>query len=181
MRATHVAPTGVERTFASDEIIVSKTDLKGFLTYTNDVFLRISAYSEEEVIGKPHNVICHPDMPRCVFRLLWQTIDAGDELFAYVVNLAGDGAHYWVLAHVTPSYDGGGRVVGHHSNRRLPDPGAVEVVAALYAELRGEERRHRDPSEGMAASAALLAQRLEEAGMTYDEYVWSLTPVEVGR
>jgi len=106
-----VVPSGVERTMAEDELIVSKTDTRGIMTYVNDVFLRVSAYPESEVLGQPHNMIRHPDMPRCVFKLLWDTIKSGQEIFAYVVNLAADGAHYWVFAHVTPSFDTTGRVV----------------------------------------------------------------------
>ena len=108
MKATQVRPTGTERTFGEDEIIVTKTDLRGVLTYANDVFLRISALTEDEAIGQPHSLIRHPDMPRAVFKLLWDTLKERKELFAYVVNLASDGAHYWVLAHVTPSFDAGG-------------------------------------------------------------------------
>lgn len=127
MRTHAPAPTGVERTFEPDQIIVTKTDLQGRITYANDVFLGVSAFEEHEVLGQPHNIIRHPDMPRCVFQLLWDTLRAGEELFAYVVNLAGDGAHYWVLAHVTPSVGPTGTVVGYHSNRRVPgeSPGVV--------------------------------------------------------
>lgn len=175
MRATRTAPTGVERTFGEDEIIVTKTDPRGLLTYTNPVFLRISALTEEEAIGQPHNLIRHPDMPRAIFKLLWETISNGQELFAYVVNLALDGAHYWVLAHVTPSVDAGDRLVGYHSSRRSPEPAAVAAVAGLYARLRAEERRHTGPREALDASWAMLQGILEERGQTYDEYVWGLT------
>ena len=74
--------TGHERTFAPDEFIVSKTDVKGHITYANEVFLRISGFDEEEVIGAPHSLVRHPDMPRCVFKLLWETIQAKKEIFA---------------------------------------------------------------------------------------------------
>ncbi|MFC7575365.1 PAS domain-containing protein [Klenkia terrae] len=119
---TAVRPTGVERSFGADELIVSKTDRRGVITYANDVFLRVGAYSLDEVIGQPHNLIRHPEMPRAVFHLLWDTISRGHELFAYINNLAADGAHYWVLAHVTPSVDERGTIVGYHSNRRRPSP-----------------------------------------------------------
>ncbi len=69
-----VQPTGQERTFSPDELIVSKTDLRGVITYANDVFLRVSGYRMHEVLGKPHNVIRHPEMPRAVFRLLWDAL-----------------------------------------------------------------------------------------------------------
>ncbi len=92
--ARHVEPTGREVRFGADEIIVSKTDLTGHLTYANDVFLRVAGYTEAEVIGQPHSFIRHPEMPRAVFKLLWDTIQSGREVFAYVVNLTKHGDHY---------------------------------------------------------------------------------------
>jgi PAS domain S-box-containing protein len=94
---------GIERFFEEDEIIVSKTDPKGIITYANQVFLRTAQYQEEEILGAPDNIIRHPDMPRCVFDLLWKTIASGLEIFAYVKNMAKNGDHYWVFAHVTPT------------------------------------------------------------------------------
>jgi PAS domain S-box-containing protein len=164
----------VERTFGDDEIIVSKTDTRGLITYANSVFCRISQYEEAELMGKPHNVIRHPDMPRCVFKLLWETIQAGDEMFAYVKNLASDGAHYWVLAHITPSFNGSGSIVGFHSNRRSPRRAAVQEVEAIYGDLLAEEKRHTDPREQMAASGHLLTSVLEAKGKTYDEFIWDV-------
>lgn len=171
-----VRPSGVERTFGQDEIIVSKTDPKGIIRYANDVFLRVSCYTEAELIGKPHNIIRHPDMPRGVFKLMWDTIAAGDEIFAYVVNLAADGAHYWVFAHVTPSYDVQGRLTGYHSNRRSPDRGAVRQIEELYAVLRREEQRAGAGHASVEASVDHLERLLRERRVTYDEFVWSLTP-----
>lgn len=130
VRPSLITPTGVERTFGVDEIIVSKTDPQGRITYANPVFLRVSAYSEDQLLGKPHSVVRHPDMPRILFKLLWDTIAAGQEIFAYINNLAADGAHYWVLAHVTPSHKDG-RLIGYHSNRRLPERAAVAEVSRL--------------------------------------------------
>jgi PAS domain S-box-containing protein len=173
---THaVVPTGVERTFGEDEIIVTKTDLRGIITYANSVFLRVSALTEDEAVGKPHSVIRHPDMPRAVFKLLWDSLNNRQELFAYVMNLAADGAHYWVFAHVTPSPDKTGRVVGYHSSRRKPQRAAVSAAAELYARLRAEERRHTRSPEALEASGLLLKKILDERGQTYDEYVWDLT------
>jgi PAS domain S-box-containing protein len=170
--------SGVERTFGPDEIIVSKTDLKGRITYANDVFLRVSSFTEHEVIGQPHNLIRHPDMPRAVFALLWDTLRAGEEIFAYVLNLAADGAHYWVLAHVTPSTDAHGRVVGYHSNRRSPGRGAVAQVAELYDRLRTAERAKASPPEALAASQRMFTHELADRGQTYDEFVWALTEAD---
>jgi PAS domain S-box-containing protein len=172
---TAIRPTGVERTFSSDDIIVTKTDRKGIIRYANQVFLQVSGYTEAEVLGQPHRIIRHPDMPRCVFKLLWDTIEAGEELFAYVVNLAADGAHYWVLAHVTPSFGAGGEILGYHSNRRSPDREAVRHVVPIYERLRREERRHDQPRIALERSSALLAEILAERGQRYDEFVWGLT------
>jgi PAS domain S-box-containing protein len=169
-----VRPTGVERTFGDEEIIVSKTDEKGRITYANSVFLRVSAYNEAEVMGKPHSLIRHPDMPRAVFKLMWDTIQAGQEMFAYVNNLAADGAHYWVFAHITPSRPSAGAHAGYHSNRRSPGRGAVREVESLYSRLRAEELAHSRPADAMTASGLLLTNELATAGLTYDEYVWSL-------
>ena len=168
-------PTGVERTFERDEIIVTKTDLQGRITYANDVFLRISALTEDEALGKPHNVIRHPDMPGGVFCLMWETLAQGHEMFAYVQNLATDGAHYWVLAHVTPTVDATGRVVGYHSNRRAPSHAGVLAAQDLYRRVLAEERRTPSAPEAAARGIATLREILDKQGTTYDELVWSIT------
>lgn len=113
-----IRPTQVEVRFDASDLIVSKTDLKGRITYANRTFCAISGYDEAEVIGQPHAMIRHPDMPRAVFRLLWDAILEGREIFAYVKNMTRTGDHYWVFAHVTPSRDAERRVSGFHSNRR---------------------------------------------------------------
>lgn len=176
MSRPKIQPTGREISFGEDEIIVSKTDLRGVITYANHVFLRVAGYTEGEILGEPHNLIRHPDMPRCVFRLLWDTIKADQEIFAYVLNLAKNGDGYWVFAHVTPSYDSAGTKVGYHSNRRVPHPGTLEQVRPLYAELLAEEKRHASPDAGIKASTARLQEILRRAGVTYGEFVFGLSP-----
>jgi PAS domain S-box-containing protein len=173
MSAREVAPTGREVSFPEDEIIVSKTDATGRLTYVNDVFLAVSGYAESELLGKPHSIIRHPDMPRCVFKLLWETIASGKEIFAYVANLTKSGDHYWVLAHVTPNFDAAGNIVGYHSSRRKPRQAALDVVAPLYARLRAAERAG-DRKSALAESSLLLQRALADAGLGYDEFVFSL-------
>jgi PAS domain S-box-containing protein len=170
--ANKATPTGNERFFGEDEIIVSKTDLTGRIIYANDVFCTIASYTEEEVIGKPHSMIRHPDMPRAVFKLLWDTIASGREIFAYVMNMAKNGDHYWVLAHVTPSFDSNGNVIGYHSNRRTPDRGKLATIQKLYKILLEEERRHSDKRRGLEASMALLEKALGEKQMPYEQFIW---------
>lgn len=166
--------TGVERFFDEDEIIVSKTDTTGRITYANDVFLRIAGYTEEEILDKPHSIIRHPDMPRCVFKLLWDTIESGREIFAYVINRCRNGDHYWVLAHVTPTLDAHGAIVGYHSSRRVPNRAALTTITELYRQLRAEEARHGDRKEGLEASHAMLGDVLRGKGMRYDQLIFAL-------
>lgn len=167
-------PKQNERSFGEDEIIVSKTDLKGRIVYANEVFCRVGLYAEHELIGQPHSIVRHPDMPRCVFQLLWQTIAAGDEIFAYVKNMAKNGDYYWVFAHVTPSYGADGKIEGYHSNRRKPRIEALRQIEPIYRRLRAEEERHPDGKQGQAAGMALLADLLRQHGKTYEEFVFSL-------
>ncbi len=176
MKPSVLTPTGVERTFGDEEIIVSKTDTKGLLRYVNDVFVRVSGYPEEDLIGQPHNVIRHPEMPRAVFKLLWDTISSGHELFAYINNLSADGANYWVFAHVTPSLDASGKISGFHSNRRVPERAAVRDVNEVYRRLLAEERRHSSSSQAVAASTKMLDDMLQEVGVSYQEWVWTFSP-----
>jgi PAS domain S-box-containing protein len=167
--------TGIERKFLDDELIVTKTDKGGRITYANRTFLRVAALTEPETLGKPHNLIRHPDMPRVVFKLLWDTLGAGREIFAYVINRANNGDYYWVFAHITPSHDIGGNVIGYHSNRRTADSRIVnDVVTPLYQQLLAEEAKHSRIREGMAASEAMLMAMLRERGLNYEQLIFSL-------
>ena len=98
-----------EYEFPDDQLLVSTTDTKGVITHCNPAFMRVSGFDHSELIGQPHNLIRHPDMPRAVFKLLWDTLGEGKEIFAYVKNMTRNGDYYWVFAHVTPSYDISGK------------------------------------------------------------------------
>lgn len=175
MARSTTTPTGIELTFDPNEIIVSKTNTKGILTYTNKIFLDIAGYTEAEVIGQPHNIIRHPDMPRCIFELLWQTIAQGKEIFAYVINLAKNGDHYWVYAHVTPNLDKNMNVIGYHSSRRVPRSDVMPTIKDLYALLLKIEKDHSgSPKEALAASMAAIENMLKEKGVSYDEFIHNL-------
>ena len=171
----NILPTGKELFFDRNEIIVSKTDSKGRITYANQVFMRLAGYNEDEVLSSPHNLVRHPDMPRCVFKLLWDTIQAGGEIFAYVVNMAKNGDHYWVFAHVTPTFDSSGNVVGFHSNRRVPNRDVLEsVIKPLYKQLIDIENSCNNKIDGMEKSFQTVLEILEEKGVSYDEFIFSL-------
>ncbi len=170
-----IKPSGVERFFGNNEIIVSKTDLKGRLTYVNQVFMTISDYTEPELLGQPHSMIRHPEMPRTVFKLLWDRIGSGHEIFAYVNNLSKNGDNYWVLAHVTPSFDPNGQILGYHSNRRVPDRGILnKIIIPLYDRILKEENRHSNAKDGLIAGFAMLQDIIREKGISYDEFIFSL-------
>lgn len=168
-------PTHVEVFFDDADIIVSKTDLKGRITYANKVFCDIAGYTTAELMGQPHSILRHPDMPRCVFKLLWDTLEKGQEVFAYVKNMTKAGDHYWVFAHVTPSFDANKQIIGYHSNRRVPERRVVEnAIAPLYAQLLAEERRHANGKESLAHGFQFLTDFVRSKGMSYDELVFSL-------
>ena len=170
-----VQPTGVERYFDPKTFIVSKTDLKGVLLYGNPIFMDIAGYEEQEIIGQPHSILRHPDMPRCVFKLLWDYLLAEKEVFAYVKNMCKNGDHYWVFAHATPSYDENDRLVGYHSSRRVPEQSALEVIKPLYANLLKIENTTSNKKEGMEKSYQALMDVCKEKGMEYHELLFSIT------
>lgn len=173
--ASTILPTKKEVTFDPDEIIVSKTDLKGRITYANQTFSKVAGYSRAELMGAPHSIIRHPDMPRAVFKLLWDRLGEEKEVFAYVKNMTRHGDFYWVFAHVTPSYDAAGRVCGYHSNRRVPDKRVIrEVIEPVYGTLLATEASHANAKDGLRASFAQLMEVVKSKASSYDELVFSL-------
>ncbi|MGP1580342.1 MAG: PAS domain-containing protein [Wolinella sp.] len=162
-------PTRNERTFDENEIIVSKTDTRGHIVYGNDLFIELSGYSERELLGAPHNIIRHPDMPRVIFKFLWEYIQRGSEINAYVKNLSKDGSYYWVLANVTPSFDCNNKIIGFYSVRRKPTQEAIKTVSALYKKLVELEK-----NGGIKASEQYLQEILNKQGVSYEEFVLSI-------
>lgn len=174
MKGQSITLTGIERTFDKNDIIVSKTNPRGIITYVNTTFVEVSGFGVSDVLGKPHNIVRHPQMPRAVFKFMWDRIEAGHEIFAYVINRAKNGDHYWVFAHVTPSYDTEGTLVGYHSNRRVANPAAIKSIHPVYRHLREIEARHPDPKAGLAASSQALADFLSQKGVAYDAFILSI-------
>ncbi len=153
----------------SSDYIVSKTDVNGKIIYGNKYFIEMSGYTEKELLGAPHSILRHPDMPRIVFRLLWERIRSRKEIFAYVKNMCKDGSFYWVFANVTVTTDQHGGIRDFHSVRRKPSSKAMEIIPPLYAQLLQVER-----SGGIDASEALLKKVLNEKGVDYDTFVLDL-------
>lgn len=162
-------PNDDEKTFSQSDILVSKTDTKGIITYANSHFVNISGFSEEELLGQPHNLTRHPKMPKLIFKLLWTELKKGNEINAYVVNLAKDGGYYWVYANVTPSFDVANNIIGYHSTRRRPNRRALKVIEPIYDKLR----RH-EVVGGVHESQQILESFLKSEGVDYDEFIFRL-------
>jgi PAS domain S-box-containing protein len=127
-----------EEPYPDGKLIVSRTDPAGVITHANQAFVDLSGYTREELIGQPHHILRHPDMPAAAFQDLWDTVGRGEKWQGYVKNLRKDGAHYWVLATVIPNLRHG-VVVGYTSVRRKPSRRKVRESAELYARLRQKE------------------------------------------
>jgi aerotaxis receptor len=128
----------IETEVPENQLIISRTDLKGIITYVNETFAQISGYEPEELIGKPHNIIRHPDMPRSAFADLWETIQAGRPWRGYVKNLRKDRGYYWVYAEISQVIKDG-KVVEYKSLREpVPREKRIEMQR-LYDRLRAEE------------------------------------------
>jgi PAS domain S-box-containing protein len=133
-------PEPIDEEYMFDgRVIVSETDLKGKITYANRKFCEISGYLKEELIGQPHNIIRHPDMPKAAFAEMWRTVQSGRIWQGLVKNLRKDGKYYWVDTQVSPSYDQEGHIIGYIAARKPADRGNIEEAAALYKAMIAEE------------------------------------------
>ena len=167
-----------ERPFGIHELFFSTTNPNGIIRAGNRVFARVSGWSSNELIGQPHNILRHPDMPRVVFKLLWDEIGAGRPVVAYVKNLARTGAYYWVIASVVP-VEG-----GYLSVRFKPSSALFPTVSALYAQLlkieQDIERAGGSKVETMAASGKALDDALKGLGFeSYRDFMYAFVPSEV--
>ena len=152
-----------------NDFIVSKTDTKGRLTYVNKIFMKMAEYTEEELLGKPHNIVRHPAMPKAVFKLLWDRIQSKEEIFAYVINKTKNGNEYWVYANVTASLDEQGNIIGYYSVRRRPNTEALSLIKPLYDQMLQAEK-----NGGIAAGKKILDDALHKEGVSYDEFIISI-------
>ncbi|MCD2449594.1 PAS domain-containing protein [Methylicorpusculum oleiharenae] len=136
-----IVPNNHEKKLGDQDFIVSKTDLTGRITYANRIFMEIAGYPESSLLGVQHNIIRHPEMPRGVFRFMWNTLKAGEEFFGFAKNLCADGGYYWVFANITPDYDRDGKLQGYYSVRRKPPQSALDVIIPIYKEMLAIENR----------------------------------------
>ncbi len=155
--------------FNKKKFIVSKTDLKGNIIFINKNFSEISGYSEAELVGSPHNVVRHPDMPKAVFFLVWKTLLAGRPISGIVKNLCKDGRYYWVIADLEPKTDNNGKVITLTAFRRAAPQDVIDTTEELYRTMLAIEKKH-----GMEKSLSYLEAFLEEHELTYNEFIEEL-------
>lgn len=160
-------PVNKEVAWDKTKTIMSKTDAKGVIEYVNQVFMDVAGYNESELIGKPHNVIRHPDMPKTIFKILWDNIQKGINFHAIVKNLAKSGEYYWVITDFEMRRDATGNIT-HYIARRKSVPKAVieNYVAPLYETLLKLEK-----VGGMELSSRFFKNYLAKQGKDYIDFI----------
>ncbi len=152
-------PIDEEIQLESKKYIISSTDTKGLITDVNDYFIEISGYSREELIGKSHNMIRHPDMPKVVFKLMWQQLQSGHDILALVKNLAKDGRYYWIFTTFEPVKNVNGEVTGYTAHRKSAPKHTIETISDIYAQVLEVEKK-----DGIEESEKFLNAYLKERG-----------------
>ncbi len=170
----NVTPTQHEKKLGANDFIVTKTDISGKITYANRIFMDICGLPESKLLTVPHNIIRHPDMPRGVFRFMWDTLKAGDEFFGFAKNLCADGSFYWVFANITPDYDKNNKLTGYYSVRRQPPQSALAILMPVYKEMLAIEKQ-ASAQEGPKKSINYLVDVVKSTGAKdYNSLVLSL-------
>ncbi len=164
-----VVPTDVEQEVKNVDIVVSKGDEKGDISYANPIFFKLSGYTQAELLEKPHAILRHPDMPKVVFKYLWDEIQSGRDVKAFVKNLRKDGGFYWVLAHVRVAKNPDGSFRNYVSTRRGMSKGARAVIEPLYKQLLEAEAMG-----GIDESLKLLTAFLQDNGATFNDAMQKL-------
>ncbi|HHQ69781.1 MAG TPA: PAS domain-containing protein [Halothiobacillaceae bacterium] len=160
--------SGQERELKESEIISTRTDHRGVITFINPMFTKVTGFTKEDAIGKPHNLIRHPDVPRCVYKLLWDEIKQGNKFFAVTKNRCKNGDHYWTLGYFQAETNKDGEITGFRSTRHgLHDPKLKKDFDQLYKQVREEELQYPRPQQ-IDAGMELLYKLLKKRG--FDQY-----------
>ncbi|MDQ7084200.1 MAG: PAS domain-containing protein [Sulfurovum sp.] len=154
-----ITPTDIEHEVRTIDIIVSKGDAKGDITYANPIFFKIAGYTQSELTDKPHSILRHPDMPKIIFKYFWSNLKSNKDVKAFVKNLTKDGGFYWVLAHVRVAMNPDKTFRNYVSTRKGMSTSARAIIEPLYASLLNAE-----VSGGMQASLPLLEDFLRDNG-----------------
>ena len=162
-------PTPIDKEVGwnKSQVVISETDVYGRITNVNDVFCNVCGYSPEEMIGQPHSIIRHPDMPKLVFKLLWDNLKVGNNFIGVIKNLAKSGEYYWVITDFEMRRDATGNIT-HYIARRKSVPKAVieNYVAPLYETLLKLEK-----VGGMELSSRFFKNNLAKQGKDYIDFI----------
>ncbi len=149
----------IEHEVRNIDIIVSKGNEAGDITYANPIFLKLSGYTQGELLDKPHAILRHPDMPKLIFKYLWDNLKAGNDVHAFVKNLSKDGGYYWVLAHVRVAKNPDGSFRNYVSTRKQMSEEAKAIIEPLYAKMLEAEKE-----TGINGSLEILESFLADNG-----------------
>ena len=165
-------PTPINKEIILDpkKVIMSKTNRKGVIEYANRYFVEISGYEEYELMGRPHNMIRHPDMPKIIFKILWERLHQGKNIHAVVKNLAKNGKYYWVITNFETKFDDKGNVISHYSRRKAAPEHVVFGVSKLYKILLSLERNDKT----LKSSRNYFEGFFEYKNTTYDNFMLDL-------
>ena len=164
INANKITPLDKEVIWDKSKVIMSKTDKFGTIEYANDVFVDVSGYEDYELVGQPHNIIRHPDMPKVIFKVLWDNLKKGNNFHAIAKNMAKSGRYYWVITDFDISKNEDGEITHYFARRKSIPPGVVNQVEPLYKKLLQIET-----VSGMNGSEKYLTGFLEEQGKDYIE------------
>lgn len=162
-------PNNNEVIISPDKVILSKTNKKGIIQYANNYFVEVSQYQESEIIGKPHNIIRHPDMPKIIFKVMWEKLHKGENLFAIVKNLTKNGGFYWVVTKFETTYDKNGDILAHYARRKAVPTKVRETAEDIYKMILAIEKHDEKLAE------ETFYEVLKDHNLTYDELFLEMT------
>lgn len=167
IRITRPTPSDREVDWNKSKVLLSKTDIKGTILYANEDFIDVSGYDEFELIGQPHNIVRHPDMPKVIFKFLWDSLKSGKNIHAIFKNMSKTGRYYWIITDFKIIADSDGEIVGYFGTRKsVREDIIVKFIEPLYKKLL-----HIEEASGMSAAEEYLIGFLEERKKTYMEYI----------
>ena len=155
--------------FSKKKFIVSKTDIEGNILFVNQSFCDITGYEYDELIGEPHSVVRHPDMPKAIFYMIWKSLLAGMEISAIIKNVAKSGKYYWVIADFSMQRNNHGKLETFTSFKRYAPAYVSDSIQELYDAMNYSERKR-----GLEGSLGYLETFLEEKELNYNEYLEEL-------
>ena len=170
---TKTVLTKREVSFPDDKLLISKTNANGIITYFNTIFLQVSGFSEAELIGQPHSIVRHPDMPRVIFKMLWDTLKQHREFNGYFKDMTKTGETFWVFVTITPSYNLDHQLNGYYMVCRKPEDEKLEYIKGFYQELK-EIEEQSNSEEGLNQSLFKLNTVLNARECGYDEFILSI-------